>query len=40
MNLADSSAWLEYLADGKNAKHFAPIIEDTNQLIVSTINLY
>lgn len=40
MNLVDSSGWLEYLADGKNAKFFAPAIEKTDQLIVSTINLY
>ena len=40
MNLVDSSAWLEYLSDGKNAKHFTSVIEDTKNLIVSTINLY
>ncbi len=40
MNLVDSSGWLEYFADGKNAEHFAPIINDTEGLIVSTINIY
>lgn len=40
MNLVDSSGWLEYLADGKNAKLFAPAIEKTDELIISTINLY
>jgi predicted nucleic acid-binding protein len=40
MNLVDSSGWLEYLADGKNAKNFAPAIENTEELIVSTINIY
>ena len=40
MNLVDSSGWLEYLADGKNAKFFAPIIEDTDELIVSVLNIY
>lgn len=40
MNLVDSSAWLEYLTDGKNAKHFAPVIEDTKNLVVSVINIY
>ena len=40
MKLVDSSGWLEYLADGKNAKFFAPIIEDTDELIVSVINIY
>lgn len=40
MNLVDSSGWLEYLADGKNAKYFAPVIENTDELIVSVINIY
>lgn len=40
MNLVDSSGWLEYLADGKNAKVFAPVIENTEKLIVSAINIY
>ncbi|MGE5848215.1 MAG: type II toxin-antitoxin system VapC family toxin [Ignavibacteria bacterium] len=40
MNLVDSSGWLEYLADGKNAKSFAPAIEKVDELIVSTINIY
>jgi len=40
MNLVDSSGWLEYFADGKNADFFAPAVEDTDNLIVSTINIY
>ena len=40
MNLVDSSGWLEYFADGNNASFFAPIIEDTDNLIVSTINIF
>lgn len=40
MNLVDSSGWLEYFAAGKNAEFFAPAIEDTEHLIVSTINIY
>ncbi|RJP57114.1 MAG: type II toxin-antitoxin system VapC family toxin [Melioribacteraceae bacterium] len=40
MNLVDSSGWLEYLADSKNAKNFASAIENTDELIVSTINIY
>lgn len=40
MNLVDSSGWLEYFADGKNAKHYAPIIQDLENLAVSTINIY
>jgi len=40
MNLVDSSGWLEYFADGRNARFFAPSLEDTDNLIVSTINIY
>ena len=40
MNLVDSSGWLEYFADGKNAKFFVPAIENTSELIVSVINIY
>jgi len=40
MNVVDSSAWLEYFADGSNAKMFAPAIEATDELIVPTICLY
>ncbi len=40
MNLVDSSGWLEYFADGKNAGFFAPAIENTKLLIVSSINCY
>jgi predicted nucleic acid-binding protein len=40
MNLVDSSGWLEYFAYGRNAKYFAPALEDTENLIVSTINIY
>jgi toxin FitB len=40
MNLVDSSGWLEYFADSKNAKHYASAIEKTDELIVSTINLF
>ncbi len=40
MNLVDSSGWLEYFADGKNAKIFSPALQNTNELITSTINIY
>ena len=39
MNVVDSSAWLEYFADGPNAGFFAPAIEATDELIVPTICL-
>jgi predicted nucleic acid-binding protein len=40
MNVVDSSAWLEYLANGPNASFFAKAIEDTQQLIVPTLSLF
>lgn len=40
MNLVDSSGWLSYLADEPAADFFAPAIEDTTNLLVSTINLF
>ena len=39
MNVVDSSAWLEYFADGTNANFFAPAIEATDELIVPSICL-
>lgn len=39
MNVVDSSAWLEYLADGSNAGFFAPAIEATEELVVPSICL-
>jgi len=37
MNVVDSSAWLEYLAEGPNADFFAPAVEDVAKLIVPSI---
>lgn len=39
MNVVDSSAWLEYFADGPNAKHFATAIENQSKLLVPSITL-
>lgn len=39
MNVVDSSAWLEYFANGPNAAHFADAIEDTQALVVPSITL-
>ena len=39
MNVVDSSAWLEYFANGPNAPFFAPAIEATDELVVPTITL-
>ena len=40
MNVVDSSGWLEYFGEGKNADFFAPAIEDTENLLVPAICLY
>jgi predicted nucleic acid-binding protein len=40
VNLVDSSAWLEYFADGPNAAFFAPVIEKPGDLIVPTIVVF
>jgi predicted nucleic acid-binding protein len=40
VNLVDSSGWLEYFSDGRNAAFFAPAIENTRLLVVSPINCY
>ncbi len=39
MNLVDSSGWLEYFADGPNAKFFGPAIEELGKLMVSSLNI-
>jgi predicted nucleic acid-binding protein len=40
VNLVDSSAWLEYFADGPNAAYFAPAIEKTLELLVPAVVLF
>lgn len=40
MNVVDSSAWLEYFADGSNAAFFARPIEATDELLVPTLTIY
>jgi predicted nucleic acid-binding protein len=40
VNVVDSSGWLEYFADGPNAKFFAAAIEIPTQLLVPTLSLY
>lgn len=40
MNVVDSSAWLEYFADGPNAGRFAGPIEDVTGLVVPSISLF
>jgi predicted nucleic acid-binding protein len=40
MNVVDSSAWLEYFADGPNSADFAPVIADPENLLVPSITLF
>ena len=40
MNVVDSSAWLEYFANGPNARAFAPAVDDTKNLVVPTVCIY
>ena len=40
MNVVDSSAWLEYFADGPNADVFAEPIESPADLVVPVISVY
>ena len=40
MNVVDSSAWLEYFADGPNAGEFAEPIADIEELVVPSITLF
>ena len=40
MNVVDSSAWLEYFADGPNADFFAAPIEASAELLIPTVSLY
>ena len=40
MNVIDSSAWLEYFANGPNAGFFAPAIEKTVELLVPSLTIY
>jgi predicted nucleic acid-binding protein len=40
MNMVDASGWVEYFLDTPRADLFASAIEDTTQLLVTSINLY
>jgi predicted nucleic acid-binding protein len=40
MNVVDSSAWLEYFADGPNAEEFASAVTDLERLLVPSITLF
>ena len=40
MNVVDSSGWLEYFAEGPNARHFASAVKIPDELVVPTVTLY
>lgn len=40
MNVVDSSAWLEYFANGANASFFAGPIEQPDTLVVPSVTIY
>jgi predicted nucleic acid-binding protein len=40
MNVVDSSAWLEYFANGPNASFFAKPIEQVQKRVVPSLTLY
>ena len=40
MNVVDTSGWIEFLFEGANAGVFAPLVEDTGNLLVPVICLY
>jgi len=40
MNVVDSSAWLEYFANGPNASFFAKPIENAEKLIIPSLSLF
>jgi|SRR3989304_599511 len=40
MNVVDSSGWLEYFANGKNAGFFSSAIENPAELVVPTLALF
>jgi predicted nucleic acid-binding protein len=40
MNVVDSSAWLEYFANGPNASIFAEPIEQVETLVVPSLSLF
>jgi predicted nucleic acid-binding protein len=37
LNVVDSCGWLEYFANGRNAGFFAPVLEDTESLLVPSL---
>ena len=40
MNVVDTSGWIEFLFEGRNAGVFAPLVEDVDHLLVPVVCLY
>jgi predicted nucleic acid-binding protein len=40
MNLVDSCGWLEHFQGGSNQAFFAPILQDSAQLLVASLSIY
>jgi toxin FitB len=40
MNVVDSSGWLEYFGKGARGENFAPVVQNTAELLVPTVCIY
>ena len=40
MNIVDASGWIEFFLAGNNGPKFKPVIENTRELLVSSVNIY
>ena len=40
MNIVDSSGWLEYFADGPNAKYYVDPLNEISSLMIPVITIY
>ena len=40
MNIVDASGWIEFFLAGTNGPKFKPVIENTSELLLSSVNIY
>jgi len=40
MNIVDASGWIEFFLAGANGPTFKPVIENTRELLVPSVNMY
>jgi predicted nucleic acid-binding protein len=40
MNIVDASGWIEFFLAGANGPKFKPVIENTRELLVPSVNMY